>query len=222
MGMWCIRRSQPRVSTQCCILYYNGLNFTLRGGDEHWNLSLSQITFANEPDPADPTKVIKFVEYTENGSKNWPGGSKQLNLYNKTVHYEQPLLGDWCHVHLLQLYVSKLPSSAIEKNYFYCKPLAKFREDLWYSSQPLGHNTLDKQLKQIFQMDNFKTENKTNHSLWATSISRMYHANVPEKLIMERSGMFSIHSFLAALTHLPSLKQRGKNLQKLWMMSWSS
>ena len=141
------------------------MNFTLRGGDEHRSLSLSQITFGDEPDPADPTKVIKFVEYTENGSKNWPGGSKQLNLYNKTVHYEQPLLGDWCHVHLLQLYVSKLPSSAIEKNYFYCKPLAKFREDLWYSSQPLGHNTLDKQLKQIFQMDNFKTENKTNHSL---------------------------------------------------------
>ena len=85
------------------VFYYNGLNFTLRGGDEHRNLSLTQITFGNEPDPADPTKVIKFVEYTENGSKNRPGGCKQLNLYNKNVrHYEQPLLGDRCHVHHLQ------------------------------------------------------------------------------------------------------------------------
>ena len=33
--------------------------------------------------------------------------------------------------------------------------------------------------------------NKTNHNLRATSISRMYEASVPEKIIMERSGHLS-------------------------------
>ena len=32
------------------------------------------------------------------------------------------------------------------------------------------------------------TAQKTNHSLRATSISRMFHAKVPEKITMERSG----------------------------------
>ena len=40
----------------------------------------------------------------------------------------------------------------------------------------------------MFQMAGLSTENKTNHSLRATSISRMFHAEVPEKIIMERSG----------------------------------
>ena len=52
----------------------------------------------------------------------------------------------------------------------------------------LGHNTLDKKLKLIFDRAKISSARKSNHSLRATSISRLYQAEVPEKLIMERSG----------------------------------
>ena len=43
------------------------------------------------------------------GSKNRPGGRKQLNLENKTVRqYAQRSAGERCHVYLLKLYISKL------------------------------------------------------------------------------------------------------------------
>ena len=52
----------------------------------------------------------------------------------------------------------------------------------------LGHNTLNSKLKTMLQMAGLTTERKSNHSLRATSISRMFQAKVPEKIIMERSG----------------------------------
>ena len=125
--------------------------------------------------------------------KNCPGGRKQLNLTNKSVrYYSQPLLGNRCHVHLLRLYISKLPSVAVEKDLFYCKPLQQVtNEDVWYCAVPMGHNTLDRKLKEIFTAADLNTDCISNHSLRATLISRMYNAKVPEKLIMERSGHLS-------------------------------
>ena len=63
--------------------------------------------------------------------------------------------------------------------------------DPWFTDIPVGHNTLDKFLKQILTEASVDTTNKSNHSLRATAISRMYQKNVPEKLIMERSGHIS-------------------------------
>ena len=60
-----------------------------------------------------------------------------------------------------------------------------------YHSVPLGRHTLDKMLREIFISANLNPDSKSNHSLRATSISRMYHAKVPEKQIMERSGHLS-------------------------------
>ena len=177
------------------VFYYNGLNFVLRGGQEHRELKVSQFNFRDVPDPDNPGELIRCVEYTEHGSKNRPGGRHQLNLNNKTVvQYAQPQLGDRCHVFLLELYISKLPVSALEHNLFYMKPRARIPDsasDPWYTAQPMGHNTLDKYLKNILRGAGINTDNKSNHSLRATAISRMYQKNIPEKLIMERSGHLS-------------------------------
>ena len=164
------------------VFFYNGLNFTLRGGEEHRSLSLSQIKFGEEDN-------TEYMEYTENSSKNRPGGNKQLNLENKVVcFYSQPSLGECCHV-LLKLYISKLLEESVKKDLFYCRPLKKFSDDgPWYCNMSLGHNTLNSKLKTMLQMAGLTTERKSIHSLRATSISRMFQANVPEKIIMERSG----------------------------------
>ena len=55
----------------------------------------------------------------------------------------------------------------------------------------LCHNILGKLLKQILNEVGVETTYKSNHSLRATAITRMYESNVPTKLIMERSGHLS-------------------------------
>ena len=177
------------------VFYYNGLNFVLRGGQEHRNLKISQLNLRTVPDPENPGDQIDCVEYSEHGSKNRPGGRHQLNLHNKTVvQYARPELGERCHVYLLQLYLSKLPESAFQRDIFYMKArtcIPDSPSDPWFTDIPVGHNTLDKFLKQILTEASVDTMNKSNHSLRATAISRMYQKNVHEKLIMERSGHIS-------------------------------
>ena len=100
------------------MFYYNGLNFVLRGGEEHRQLKISQLKFCNVPNPDDPQKVVECVEYT--GSKNRPGGSHQVNLDSKVVtQYAQSELGERCHVFLLWLYLSKLSECAIQDDIFF-------------------------------------------------------------------------------------------------------
>ena len=66
--------------------------------------------------------MIRCIEYTEHGSKNHPESSHQLNPDNKVVtQFAKPELGDKFHVYLLELYLSKLPDSAVPRDIFYMK-----------------------------------------------------------------------------------------------------
>ena len=97
-----------------CVLYF-GLNFILRGRQEHHGLKISQRNVRTVPDLEDPARTTTCVEYREHGSKNRQGGCHQLNMENKTVvQYARRLAGERCHVYLLQLYLSKLPESAFQ------------------------------------------------------------------------------------------------------------
>ena len=61
------------------VFYYNSKNFHLRGGEEHCFLHLSQLQRHFSPDR---------YEYTEEGSKNNPGGLADVRMQrpNKIVH----------------------------------------------------------------------------------------------------------------------------------------
>ena len=48
-------------------------------------------------------------------------------------------------------------------------------------------------LKSFFNQAVLDSQNVSNHSLRATSISRLYRASIPEKVITERSGHLSTH-----------------------------
>ena len=93
------------------VFFYNGVNFLLRGGEEHRELKISQFHFRNEViDPENPDHMISCVEYREHGSKNRPGERHQLNLENKVVvQYEPPELGEWCQFLSSKTVFDKLP-----------------------------------------------------------------------------------------------------------------
>ena len=96
-------------------------------------------------------------------------------------NFENSTPDEKCHVHLLDLYISKLP----EKNTLKVKPQNEALP--WFCDVPVGKNTLQNKLKRMCANAGIKM----NHSLRSTGASELY-ANVPEKLIQERTGHRSV------------------------------
>ena len=187
--------SESTLGLLRAVSYLNGLNFVLRGGDEHRKLKISQFAYSEVANPDNPREMIHYEQYTEHGSKNHPGGSHQLNENNKVVtQFVKPELGDKCHVFLLELHLSKLPNSVFQGDVFYMKLkpcVPDSPADPWYMNIAIGHNTLSSMLKEIAKAESLDVTDKSNHSLRSTAISWMYEGRVPEKLIMEKSGHLS-------------------------------
>ncbi len=72
------------------------------------------------------------------------------------------------------------------------RPLEKTKFDhaVWYSSTPstpIGRNQLARMVPEMCMLGNI-SGHKTNHSLRATGATMLYEAEVPEKIIQERTG----------------------------------
>ena len=133
------------------VFFYCGLHLCLRGGDEHLSLKFSQFLIKKVENPSKPNETIECLVYSEHGSKNRPGSTHQVHLANKqVVHYANSSLGERCFVYLVQLYMSKLPLKAIEKDQFYCKPATCIADGKpWYYGVSVGHNQLRRKLKDM-------------------------------------------------------------------------
>jgi hypothetical protein len=114
-----------------------------------------------------------------------------LHVANKTVPlFACPEAGDHCPVHVIDLYIGKLPQIAIENDTFFVKQLENTPEDdtkPWYSRTPVGRNTLNTRLGKMCFLAGIEGH-ITNHSMCATSVTQMYATGVPEKVIQERTG----------------------------------
>lgn len=169
------------------IFYFNCKGCCLRGGEEHRGLRISQFK-----------KVGTGYIYTENSSKNRPGGFSQLNTPNKSVtimHSKSPT----SHWYYLEEYLKRLPEEAIKSDVFYLRPLINFKlseGSSWFSCVPIGRNRLAKMTIEMCKSAGIGGH-KTNHSLRATGATQFYLAGVPEKIIKERTG----HKSLEALRH---------------------
>ena len=168
------------------VFFCNGKNFCLRGGSEHRNLKLSQFKRLFEPD--------RYI-YTENGSKNRSGCLRERSIQNKTVPIFSCFnkVGKRCHVYLLDLYISKMPQKAKDMDYFYLRPFDNVPENPsapWCYNSPMGEHKLGGMVKNMFSK--IGVTGKTNHSLRATGATTLFAANVPEKVIQERTGHRSL------------------------------
>ena len=180
------------------VFFLNGRNFCLRGGEEHRQLKLSQLTRKTDPD--------RYI-YTEHASKNRSGALQQMRVENKIVPViANPEAGIRCHVAILDLYLSKIPASAVSKDVFYLQPVPKVPSDSskpWFLVIPVGRNTLSTMVRDICTEGGIDG-NKTNHSLRATGASSLFTAGVPEKIIQQRSG----HLSLQGLRHYERVTQQ--------------
>ena len=103
--------------------------------------------------------------------------------------FQDESIGNHCHVYILDLYLSKIPSSGRAQDVFYLRPKPVSKEDgcPWYSSQRLGRNRISQLMKTICNGAGVQKK-YTNHSLRATGATRLFQSGTPENVIMERSG----------------------------------
>ena len=168
------------------LFFLNGKILCLRGGREHKQLKLSQFSFSTDSGG-------EYVTYTENGSKNRSGTYKDKPGDNKVVkQYSSADLGNKCCVSILKLYLSKLPPKVLKdkSSVFYWKAKEKIpynADSPWFTSNPIGRNQLESMVGKM--CGRIGIEGKTNYSLRATGTTRLFEANVPEKMIKNRTAL---------------------------------
>ena len=134
--------------------------------------------------------------YEEHGSKNHPGGLKDLRVENKTIPcFAVPENSPKCLVFLLNLYMKRLPRYAFAEDVLYLRPKPKCPNDPdtpWYEEIPVRKNTLANMMKDMSAECGISKKN--NHSLRAAGASSMFQANVPEKIIQKTTGHRSVEA----------------------------
>lgn len=169
------------------MLFMNGLYFALRSGDEHRQLRFDpcQIELIEQAGQR------SYLKYTKDISKNRPGGLKGRKVKPKIVtHHANEENPDRRFVRLFKLYNSLCPTER-PSAYFYLQPLTNSRPGCWFSTRPIGRNTLDRTVARLCQQAGIPGY-RTNHSLRATTAIRLYQAGVDEQLVMERTAHQSI------------------------------
>ena len=165
------------------MIYCNGLFFALRSGIEHRQLRHTpcQIKVVEKPGER------AYLEYTEEFSKNHPGGLKGRKIKQKVVRHHANINNQGrCFLRLFKRYRALCPSYA-PPHAFYFQPLRSPTASCWYSNRPLGHNTLPNTVARLCSSAGIQGH-KTNHSLRATATSRLYQSGVEEQQVMERTG----------------------------------
>ena len=123
--------------------------------------------------------------YTENSSKNRARVFNQISLPNKVVHqYHSKEAGERCHVVLLDQYLSKLPKSAFEQDIFYLRPVDNIPSDPekpWYTAVAVTSSNMTKSVCAQAGV----AGKKSNHSLCAYTVTEMFNAGIPEKVIQD-------------------------------------
>ena len=169
------------------IFFMNGIYFALRSGAEHRQLR------------HDPCQIELFersgersyLKYTEDLSKNKPGGLKGRKMKPKVVlHHANEKDPGRCFVHLFKMYRRLCPKDQ-PKDAFYLQPLKNPSPGCWFSNKPIGYNKLDGTVARLCKLAGIPGY-RTNHSLRATTATRLYQAGVDEQLVMERTGHQSL------------------------------
>lgn len=165
------------------LLFYIGMFFALRGGEEHRKLRHDPCQIVLH----ESTTGRSYLTYTEDTSKTNQGGLLQKDRVPKKVtHFANEECPKRCLVQIFKTYNSRCPPDR-PAHALYLKPLKRPKGEVWFQKAAIGHNTLSKTVFRL--MSSAKIPGCfSNHSLRSTSTTRLYNAHVDEQLIMLRTG----------------------------------
>ena len=186
------------------LVYYVGLYFALRSGQEHRRLRHhpSQIRLVEKPG------ATACLMYEEDVSKTNQGGLQHRKCDRKqVVHYANTDNPQRCLIRLYKLYQTTCPGDRPD-GAFYLKPLPKPKGSVWYSKQAVGHNTLTSTVRRLCAAAGIEGF-FTNHSLRAT---RLYDAGIDEQLIILRTGHRSTAGARSYKRTTDTLKEKASHI----------
>ena len=171
------------------LLYLNGVHFALRAADEHENLKVNcqfEVLY-------DSQVGLKYLKYQEMSSKCNQGGlTSRFNEPKKGRTYQNVVNPDRCLVRLFEKYMSHRPDHDPRcSRDFYLRPLSVPNGNVWYSCQPKGRHSIEKIVKEMCNKIGL-TGRRTNHSLRASTATRLFEQGVDEQLICEKTGHRSV------------------------------
>ena len=170
------------------LLYLLGISCALRAGKEH--RSLRSIGFNSQFSYWMDANGNPMLQYREDiGLKTNKGGLCHSKVTLKIVPFYSSANRSRCVIELFFFYHSKLP---VNRNALYLRPLANAKPGgVWFADRAIGINTLQKTVKDMCSRAGL-TGFYSNHSLRATSATRMYNADVQEQVIQEVTGHRSL------------------------------
>ena len=105
-------------------------------------------------------------------------------------HYANTTNPSCCFVRLFKLYYSLGPHNRPD-HAFYLQPLSKPTPTCWFAQTPIGHGPLGNTVTKLCKLAGIPGY-RTNHSLRATTATRLYHKGVDKQHIMEITGHSSL------------------------------
>ena len=142
------------------LFYLNGLHFGIRGGAEHHNLCIDHFEI-------EIFNGIECLVYKEKSTKTYKGGMEQRKLSPKVKRYFEntDLPKEKCHIKLFKMFIEHRPPTT--ENLYLQSKKDGTSQDAWYTTRPIGINTLQKMLKRMFVNAGLSND-VTNRSLRAT------------------------------------------------------
>ena len=173
------------------VLFILGINLALRAGDEHHDLRRegpnlpSQLNFERDTESGKCCVVYREDTVTKCND----GGLNNMKRDRKIVWIFPSDNVIPCPVRLIDKYISLCPEATnkTKKLNFYLRSLEKPNPAQWYSTQPVGKNTLSKVVGKLLKSCNLDGY-FTNHSLRRTSATRLFQAGVDRKIVKEITG----------------------------------
>ena len=167
------------------VIFSVGKGFALRTGKEH--RALHAIPFASQfKFMSDPDREI-FLRYMEDvGLKTKKGGLKHHCVEAKTVDLYASENPERCPLWAIIKYLALLPKNRT-CNAFYLQPQKKFFGKAWFVNRPVSINHLRTTIGDLCMAAGLPGH-YTNHSLHATTATKLYQNNIDEQIIMEITG----------------------------------
>ena len=169
------------------VFWLIGVNYGIRGGEEQRKLTQRNFSFGEDDQGS-------FLLFKETVSKTHQGGLKHKGAKPREAKCYQNEEPHKCLVNLFRKYIN-LCAPEMLQNGLYLRPLASISDQskLWYAKQYVGHNTLKRMVSDMMTEAGLGDKGHfTNHSLRASTATRLFRGGVDEQLIAGQTGHRSL------------------------------
>lgn len=164
---------------QRAVYFYMCKAFGLRACDEHRKLDITQLSF-------DEDSCGRYVKFTGRDNKVYKGGLNDRKYVAKEVkQYDSD--NPRSVYKILELYIKCLHSCGIFHGPFYRRPLENITNQPRFGITPVGVNKIRQFLPQTAAIAELKGH-FTAHSGKVTCATTLFHQNIDEQLIKDRTG----------------------------------